>query len=130
MTYSLYNLRGLPRLMSFPFKLSLVGWMTNHTLGKANANTLPENYICLGFNRKKYSPYLKEDYTQLSFLPVNTYVDGSSTPHDEVLFSYKPDVTEMLCNLFGSKKPVLLKGFPFNNMPPCILPTWTICITL
>ena len=88
--------------------------MSNHTLGKSHANVLPENYVCLAFNRKKYNPYLKEDYIRLSFLPINTFVDGTSPLHDEVLFSYKQDATDALCKLFGSDKPIEFNGFPFN----------------
>ncbi len=115
MSYALYNLGDLPRLFSFPFKLSLVGWMSNHTLGKSHAHVLPENYVCLSFNGKKYAPYLKDDHIQLAFLPKDTFVDGTSPLQDEVFFSYKPEATEALCKLFGSDQKIVLYGFPFND---------------
>ena len=121
MTYLVINLEKIPRIVSFPFRLAQIGWMTNHTLGESRANVLPENYVCLSFNGKKYAPYLKDDHLQFAFLPMNTYVAGCSPLHDEVLFSYKPDVTDALCKFFGTDQKKVMYGYPFNDYINSIL---------
>ena len=112
--YLLCSIWDVPRLISFPYKLALIGWMTNQAL--TQGYHLRENYICISFNHKKYNSFIKDDYIRFSFLPVNTFTGGKDVPlHDEILFSYNPDVTEALCKLFGTNEKMVLYGYFFND---------------
>ena len=112
--YLLCRIWDIPRLISFPYKLALLGWMTNQAL--TQGYYLKENYVCISFNHKKYNSFIKDDYIKFSFLPVNTFTGGKDVPlHDEILFSYNPDVTEALCKLFGTNEKMILYGNFFND---------------
>ena len=114
MSNLLCRLGKLPRLVSFPFKLDTVGWVTNQALSQGMY--LPDNFVCISFYLKKYNSAIKDDYIKFSFLPVNTFTGGKDVPlHDEIFFCYKPDVTEALCKLFGTREKMIFYGVPFNE---------------
>ncbi|MBR6373950.1 MAG: helix-turn-helix transcriptional regulator [Victivallales bacterium] len=115
----IFNLREVPRLMDFPFKVAILGWTSCHRL--SDPKVIMENYVCLSFNRKKYAPEIVDDYNSLSFLPIYTHVEGGHSLHDEVFFSYKANVKEELCRLFGTNERILLKGFAMNDEIQAIL---------
>ena len=112
--YLLYRFWDIPRLISFPYKLALVGWVGNQAL--TEGCRLKENYVCISFNHKKYNSFIKDDYIKFSFLPVNTFTGGKDVPlHDEIFFGYNPEVTEELYKLFGTREKKILYGFFFND---------------
>ena len=97
--YLLCCIWDTPRLISFSYKLALVGWMTNQAL--TQGYHLKENYVCISFNHKKYNSFIKDDYIKFSFLPVNTFTGGKDVPlHDE---------------LFGTREKMILYGYFFND---------------
>ena len=108
------RLKKLPRLVSFPFKIDTIGWVTNQALSQGMY--LPDNFVCISFYLKKYNSAIKNDYIKFSFLPVNSYTGGKDVPlHDEIFFSYNPDVTDALCELFGTREKMIFYGVPFNE---------------
>ena len=107
------NLREVPRLMDFPFKVAILGWTSCHRLSEPKV--IMENYVCLSFNRKKYDPEIVDDYNTLGFLPIYTHVDATRGLHDEVFFSYKAEVKDDLFRLFGTNERFSLRGFTMND---------------
>ena len=101
----IYELQSLPRNLDFPLPLNEVGWMVRH---RSPSQTLNKNFICISFNRRKYS----QDAPAEAMLSVHYPGTVLSTPgylHDEIFCSYNRDCEQRLREL--------LKGASFFKLP-------------
>lgn len=93
MKYAIYRLDDRKRLLAFPYPLQEAGWLPNHRSEHRN-NCLRYTFFCLSFRGER---------TMLGMLPHGTVLNsGLGALHDELFFSYAPEVAERWFALLGS----------------------------
>ncbi len=120
-TSRIFNLKNRKRLLNFPFRLSLIGWMPRHIYFHRNA-VIREFFVCLGSDFMDSSERMVNGVLQssppfvtpsLSFvLPGMRLHTIRAAMHDELFFAYPPETCSGFREMFGE-----LKDFTFSWMP-------------
>ncbi len=91
------NLTNLKRLTAYPYPLCEVGIMINHAAPEKEV-LLDRLFVCFSFNKEAYeNPSGSDLYPTFSILPPGTLLRRTQRLlHDELFFSYTPEVSEKL----------------------------------
>ncbi|MBQ6470610.1 MAG: helix-turn-helix transcriptional regulator [Victivallales bacterium] len=100
-----YKLDGLKRLSSYPYPLYKIGVKVNHFVHHDNF-CLDRFFICFSFNKEKYNSAKFDLHPTFSILRPGTILTSHECiPHDELYFSYAPELSERLEALFHGLLP-------------------------
>ena len=103
MKSEIYDLTNLKRLTSYPYPVNEVGIMVKHFVPQQEV-CLERLFICFSFNKETYdNPQGGNLYPTFSVLPPGTILHhGQKVIHDELFFSYSPEVSKLLMQVLCS----------------------------